>query len=204
MKKNLCPILLSIIFCSCAGTFKSVDPSVLDIHSRSDNSDVELFYKYDVLRERGNKKYANKELKAGMRLVAVKITNTTGKTIKIGENARLYSGDSEIRLWPPDLIHKKLKQKTPFYLFYLLLTPMEISTTSNGYETNSFPVGYIVGPGLAAGNIAVAATANARLKDELMRFDIMDREIKSGETLYGLVGVPESGFVPLRIVLKSY
>jgi len=137
-----------------------------------------------------------------MRLVAIKITNTTGRTIKFGDNARLYSGDSEIRLWPPDLIHKKIKQTTPLYLLYLLLTPMEFTTSSNGYETNSIPVGYVIGPGLAAGNIAVAATANARLKNELMQFDMLDREIKSGETVYGLVGIPESGFVPLRIVLK--
>ena len=120
----------------------------------------------------------------------------------MGDNARLYSGDAEVRLWPPDLIHKKIKQKTPLYLLYLLLTPMEFSTTSNGYETNSVPIGYVIGPGLAAGNIAVAASANTRLKNELMDFDIMDKEIKSGETLYGLVGIPESGFVPLRIVLK--
>ena len=202
MKKNLYPLLLFILVSSCAGSFKSVNPSTLDINTRSDNSDVEFFYKYDVLREKGNKKYSKKELKAGMRLVAIKITNTTGRTIKFGENARLYSGDSEIRLWPPDLIHKKIKQTTPLYLLYLLLTPMEFTSSSNGYETNSFPVGYIIGPGLAAGNIAVAATANAKLKNELMQFDMLDREIRSGETVYGLVGIPESGFVPLRIVLK--
>jgi len=202
MKKNLYPLLLSILISSCASSFKSVNPSTLNINTRSDNSDVEFFYKYDVLREKGNKKYSKKELKAGIRLVAIKVTNTTGRTIKFGDNARLYSGDSEIRLWPPDLIHKKIKQTTPLYLLYLLLTPMEFTTSSNGYETNSIPVGYVIGPGLAAGNIAVAATANARLKNELMQFDMLDREIKSGETVYGLVGIPESGFVPLRIVLK--
>ena len=112
MRKNLYPLLLSILMSSCAGSFKSVNPSTLDINTRSDNSDVEFFYKYDVLQEKGNKKYSKKELKAGMRLVAIKITNTTGRTIKFGDNARLYSGDSEIRLWPPDLVHKKIKQTT--------------------------------------------------------------------------------------------
>ena len=197
MKKLFYGIAAASILCSCAGSFKSVNPSAVSYYTPADRSDVDMQYKYDVLREKGNKKYARKELKAGFRLVAVKITNTTGKPIKMGEDAKIYSGDSEIRLWPPDLIFRKIKQTTPLYLLYLLLTPTTLTT---GSET--FPIGYILGPGLAAGNIAVAATANKRLKEELMQFDISEKRIGPGETAYGLIGVPEMGFVPLRVVIK--
>jgi hypothetical protein len=202
MKKNLWLLALASLLGSCAGSFKSIDPTTIHYNTQAEKSDVDLQYKYDVLRERGNKKYAKKELKAGVRIVALRITNTSDKTIRIGDNARIYSGDSEVRLWPADLIHRRVKQIAPLYLLYLLLTPLEISTSSNGVETSSFPIGYIVGPGLAAGNVAVAATGNARLKQELMNFDLIDKPIAPGQTVYGLIGVPESGFIPLRIVVK--
>jgi len=202
MKKISCFLAIAILLSSCAGSFKSINPSTVYFDTKSENSDVEMQYEYDVLRERGNKKYAKKESKAGVRIVAIRITNTTGRTIKIGENAKIYSGDREIRLWPPDLIHKKIKQTVPLYLFYLLLTPLQFTTYSNGNEASSFPIGLIVGPGLAGGNMAVAATGNAKLKQELIAFDLIDKPIKPGETVYGLVGVPEFGFVPLRIVVN--
>jgi hypothetical protein len=162
-----------------------------------------MAYKYDVLREKGNKKYSRKELKAGVRIVALRITNTTGKTIKIGDNARIYTGSSEIRMWPSDLAYRKIKQTVPLYLLYLLLTPME-ATTGDPYSGSSetFPIGLIIGPGLAGGNVAVAATANTRLKEDLLQFELSDKTIKPGETVYGLVAIPEMGFVPLRVVVK--
>jgi len=200
MKKSINHFIIVFFFSSCAGSFKSINPASFQFATQSENSDAEMYYKYDVLRERGNKKYSKKELKADVKVVAVRITNTSGKTIQIGENAKVYSGNSEIRLWPPDLIHKKIKQTVPLYLLYLLLTPLEF-TTYNGSESSSFPIGFIVGPGLAGGNIAVAATGNARLKQELMEFSLFDKPIKPGETIYGLVGIPQAGFLPLRLVL---
>jgi hypothetical protein len=196
MRKYLCPLIIAILLSSCAGSFKSINPSSFQYTTQAEKSDADMFYKYDVLRERGNKKYSKKELKAGVRIVAVRITNTTGKTIKMGENAKIYSGNSEVRLWPPDLIHKKIRQKVPFYLFYLLLTPTILEVNED-----SFPIGYILGPGLTAGNIAVASTANGKLKKELMEFDVYGKTINPGETVYALVGIPELGFLPLRVVV---
>ena len=196
MRKYLCPLISATLLVSCAGSFKSINPSGFQYTTKAENSDAELFYKYDVLRERDNKKYSRKELKAGVRIIAVRITNTTGKTITIGENAKIYSGNSEVRPWPPDLTYKKIKQKVPFYLFYLLLTPTQLTVNED-----SFPIGYILGPGLAAGNMAVASTANGRLKKEMIDFDVFGKTIKPGETLYGLIGIPEIGFLPLRVAV---
>jgi len=90
-----------------------------------------------------------------------------------------------------------IKQKVPFYLFYLLLTPTQLTVNED-----SFPIGYVLGPGLAAGNMAVASTANSRLKKELTDFDLFGKTIKPGQTLYGLIGIPEGGFLPLRVVVS--
>ncbi len=202
MKKIFCPVGIAILMSSCAASFKSINPSTFNNFSKSENSDVEMAYKYDVLRERGNKKYAKKEWKAGIRLVAIRITNTSGKTIQIGDNARLYTENSEVRLWPSDLIHKRIKQTVPLYLLYLLLTPSELTTTSGTGEVGTFPIGLILGPGLAGGNMAVAGSANSRLKQELSMYNLLDKSIRPGETVYAIAGIPESGFVPLRLVVN--
>jgi hypothetical protein len=78
------------------------------------------------------------------------------------------------------------------------------ASTGGTYSSSSetFPIGLIIGPGLAGGNVAVAATANARLKQDLLQFELFDKIIKPGETVYGLVAIPEMGFVPLRVVVK--
>ena len=196
MKKYLYPLIGAILLSSCAGSFKSINPSTFQYGTQAERSDADLYYKYDVLRERGNKKYSRKEFKAGVRIVAVRITNTTGKPLTMGENAKIYSGNSEVRLWPPDLTFKKIKQKVPFYFLYLLLTPTILETNED-----SFPIGLILGPGLAAGNVAVASTGNSKLKKELMDFDLYGNTIQPGETAYGLIGIPESGFLPLRVVV---
>ena len=196
MKRYLYPLICAIMLSSCAGSFKSINPSTFQYGTQAERSDAELYYKYDVLRERGNKKYSRKEFKAGVRIVAVRITNTTGKPLVMGENAKIYTGSSEVRLWPPDLIFKKIKQKVPFYFLYLLLTPTILETNDD-----SFPIGLILGPGLTAGNVAVASTSNSRLKKELMDFDLYGKTIQPGETAYGLIGIPESGFLPLKVVV---
>jgi hypothetical protein len=70
-------------------------------------------------------------------------------------------------------IIQTVKQSPASYLWYLLLTPVQFysgsTTTSNGYYTetkpaNSFPIGLIVGPGLAGGNMIAASSANKNFK----------------------------------------
>jgi hypothetical protein len=55
----------------------------------------------------------------------------------------------------------------------VFITPVQFysgsTTTSNGYYTetkpaNSFPIGLIVGPGLAGGNMIAASSANKNFK----------------------------------------
>jgi hypothetical protein len=55
----------------------------------------------------------------------------------------------------------------------------------NGDDSKSIPIGLVIGPAVAGGNVAVSATANKRFRQELIDYDILEREIKNGETFYG-------------------
>lgn len=63
--------------------------------SSNENSNVELQYRYELL----HKKYFKKELKKGIKLVAIKITNNSNKDLIFGKDIVLtYENDSEIYL----------------------------------------------------------------------------------------------------------
>jgi hypothetical protein len=65
--------------------------------------------------------------------------------------------------------YSKLLNKVLLHIYGTYFTPVQFysgsTTTSNGYYTetkpaNSFPIGLIVGPGLAGGNMIAASSAN--------------------------------------------
>jgi hypothetical protein len=65
---------LSIVVLSltnCASGYKMIEPSSINYQSVKENDGLKFEYKYDLLK----KKYAKKEEKKGIRIVAVKITN---------------------------------------------------------------------------------------------------------------------------------
>jgi len=167
-------------------------------------NNVLLEYKYDLLQ----KKYKKKETKNEVRLIAVKITNNTENDIVFGQDVVLtYENGNELSLIETQKLFKTIKQSPASYLWYLLLSPVQIfstsSTTSNGgsESKNSFPLGLILGPGLAGGNIVAATTANKIFKNELNEFDINGKTILKGQTIYGLIGVNSNSYDAIKIVI---
>jgi hypothetical protein len=193
---KLLPSVLIVLCTSCASTYKSILPQHLDYPVIEKESGFS--YKYNVLKEAGNRKLAKKEDKARIRIVAIKLVNHTDRTLKYGSNFRILSGSREVTLLPPTAVTAAVKQTVPTYLLYLLLTPMRFNVETEKHSSST-PVGLILGPALAGGNIAIAATANKRFNAELFNNSIMDREIKAGETFYGLIGIQDNGFIPLSL-----
>jgi hypothetical protein len=196
--------IICAVLSSCASTYKPIRPTQLQYNQASDANGVSLGYRYDVLREKGNKKYAKREMKNGVRLVAVKIINNTDQALVLGGNSKLYTGRSEVLLIPSEDIHKSLKQGVAIYLLYLLMTPMQFTVTtanSNGsVDTDSTPIGLILGPGISIGNMAVSGSANKNLLDELNAFNLKGKTIQPGETAYGLIGIGSHlGVAPLSL-----
>ncbi|WP_418264341.1 hypothetical protein [Flavobacterium faecale] len=203
MKKRITLFLFSItiILTSCATGYKSIDPEKLNYNSVNSNDGMILSYKYGLL----DKKYFRKEKNNKLKLVAIKITNTTNKSIVFGNDIKLcYESGSELYLHDNDYLFKTLKQSPASHLLYLLLSPLKFYTYStNQYgqqvENSSFPIGVFVGPGIATGNIITAAKANSKFKKELMQYNISGQTIKSGETVYGLVGFNATSYDALKL-----
>lgn len=196
---------LSVLFLvsSCASRYKTIEPKSLNYFSSSEVNGVKLEYKYNLL----SKKYFKKELKKGIKLAAVKITNNSNKDYIFGQDLKLtYSNNNEIGLLENTRVYSMLKQNTPIYLLYLLLTPMrfEVNQTTNGFTetTSSTPIGLIIGPALAGGNMIAASSANKRFKTELENYDLMGKTIKQGETKYGIIAINSNSSESLKLKLE--
>jgi hypothetical protein len=197
-------IMAVLLLSSCAAAYNSISPERLSYSSTNLDDAILFSYKYDVLFESGNKKYAKHEEKERIKLVSVKITNNTGKKININNDVTFYAGNRPIVPMSTSGLAELLEQNTPIYLLYLLLTPLQLTKTeSNGYETRTepiFPIGIILGPGITAGNMLVSSKANKDFKHELYNYDI-NREIDNGQTNYYLVGFRDIGYEPLTLKL---
>ena len=184
---------------NCASGYKMIEPKSINYVSTNETDNVKLEYKYDLL----DKKYAKKELKKGVKLVAIKITNNSEKDIMFGRDAKLtYENGSEIYVMENEKAFKTLKQSPASYLWYLLLTPMNFYTAENGQQTSSTPIGLVVGPGLAGGNMIAAGSANKKFKTEMLGYNINGTLIKKGETKYGLIGIKSDSFDSLKLKIE--
>lgn len=202
-------LLVFVMFLnSCASGYKKIDPKTINYGSKSIENNILLEYKYDLLA----KKYKKKETKNEIKLIAFKITNNSENDIIFGKDFKLsYENGNEVNLIETQKLFKTVKQSPASYLWYLLLSPVQLysgtTTTSNGSYTetkpaNSFPVGLILGPGLAGGNMIAASSANKNFKNELMEFDIIGKTIKKGETVYGLIGLNSNSYDSIKIKMQ--
>jgi hypothetical protein len=203
LKKIALLIVVVVLYASCASYYQTINPQTVNYLSKSEDQGVKLEYKYELL----NKKYKKKELAKGVRLIAVKITNKSNRDLVFGKDFKLnYDNDSEIYVMDNDRVFTSLKQSPASYLWYLLLTPTNLYTTEteNGYQTQNtvFPIGLILGPGLTAGNMTAASTANKKFKSDLIRYNLNGLTIKQGQTVSGLIGIRSDDYNSIRIKIN--
>jgi hypothetical protein len=157
-------------------------------------------YKYDILREAGNKKYPKKELKKNIRLLAVEVTNNSDRPINFKEDIEIYSGNRKIIPLDPAYAKKELKQIAPLYLLWSLLWVTINKCDEYGDCTSTpLPVGAVIG----LINMGVAAGANKNLGADLVRYNLLDKTIDPGQTVNGIISIAIESGQPLEIRLKE-
>ncbi|SFZ95233.1 hypothetical protein SAMN05428642_1184 [Flaviramulus basaltis] len=192
--------LLTIFTLSnCASSYKSINPKSINYISKSETENVKLEYKYNVL----NKKYSKKELNQKISIVAIKITNNSEKDLLFGNNIKLiHENGNEISIMNTDKVFKSLKQNSATNLLYLLLTPLKFNVSATGSEPKSFPIGYVIGPGLAGGNMIISESANNKFKNEILEYKLNGTIIKKNETKYGLIGINSNSFESIKLKIE--
>jgi hypothetical protein len=196
-------LISCILLSNCASSYYNITPNIITYTSKTATDDVLFEYKYDVLR----KKYKKRESKHDLCLVAVKITNLREKDLVFGKDINLsYDNGNVIKLISKADLFKDIKQPTGVYGLYFLLSFLRLDiNTSNqqGFQTSdSYPVGLVIGPGIAIGNMIKSSSSNRRFKKELDEFYMLDKVIKKGETVYGLIGFNAANFDALKLKIE--
>ena len=188
---------------NCASGYKMIEPKTIDYNNSDKTGNVELEYKYNLL----DKRYAKKEEKENVKLVAVRITNNSEKNLMFGENIKLtYENGSELYVFENQKAFEILQQDLSSFLYYLAFTPANVyktETDTNGSEESGIiPIGLILGPTLTGVNMIVANAANKKFKEEILKYNINKTIIKSGERKSGLIAIRAISFDPLKLKIE--
>ena len=188
-------IIVSLLITSCASGYHAISPSTLNFQSKSGDSSILVEYQTNLL----SGKYAKREITSDVYLIAVKITNNSSHEIIFKNNLKIFSGEKEVTTIPLNTFYSATQQNPDKSLKFLFLTPLNLytfsQTTDGGQVTSKknrfYPIGVIIGPALAFGNLGAAKGANKKFKKELEQNDILERIILPEHTEYGLIAVKD-------------
>jgi hypothetical protein len=191
-------IVIAVLISSCAGSYKPMVPANMNYGSTSEGNGIAYAYRHNVLTETGNKKYAKREAKGSLKLMAIEITNTTDRTINFNRDVKMYMGDRQVLPVEPTIVYEQLRQRSGLYMLWSLLWVVFTKCDEDGNcSSTPLPVGLAIG----IGNTAAASSANKKFMAELMATDLLTKEIKPGETVSGLIGISSttSGSISLKL-----
>lgn len=191
-------ILSTVLLYSCAKVYNPINPQDLEyvLHSNVDN--VKLSYKYDVLREKGNKRMAKKESKYNLKIIAVEIKNNSDSAITIGKDVQFVADNVFVFPMEPIDIKYYLNQPTAAYLPGLLASILYLKILYNDY-VNIFPIGALISVPYVIDNMLTSNKANKKFAKELELNNVIKTEILPGQTIYGLIGVRNADYYTLSL-----
>lgn len=198
MKRTLLAAVLGALCFGCASTYKPIFPDDVSFSATTQDGGLKMQYKYDVLADAGNRKYAKKEDRRRVRIVAVNVQNNTGRAITLGRDAELYSG--KMQLFPltgPD-VKQELRQVKGLYMIWSIVWVVLSKCDDGDCSTIPLPVGLVIG----LANMGTAGKANNDLLYDFNRHNITDKTIPPGESVTGLIAVRGFSGQEIRLRLK--
>lgn len=194
MKNLFLLILVTLFVSSCASFYKPIDPHNMNYDSL-DGSELAYADKRNVLTLTGNTRYAKKEEKYDINVVAVKVQNNTDETISIKEDVLFLVDGREVSPLESYVVEDKIKQRNiGLYALYGLL----FLNINDGGGQRSYPIGVPI----AVGNIGVAASSNSKFRKNFVADNLLNKVVQPGETVYGLVAFRDLYSKKLELQLK--
>ena len=194
------PLMVAILFSSCAGTYKTMDTAKQAYGNPQQVGDqLEISYQYDLYAKHENRKYSKKEKKLGYRAIAVEIRNLSDQAITLSqERLSVYAEDQQLQIEELDAYLLQVKQASGSYLLHTLWAPWSVEVVSDtrgnsGGRISFLPIGLVVG----VINALVANKANNKHAEDLKRLVVWGKTVSAGETLTGIICLRYDNFGPL-------
>ena len=197
-KKNLSLLLLTIYIMGCASAYRPMVTRHASYLAASETGNILMEYRYEVLKESENKKYARKANDKGIQLVAVAITNDSQNEIVFGEDVKLYANNEPITPLRPEAVKRQVRQVSGWYMFWGLFWIFISSCENGNCNVIPLPIGLVIG----LGNMAKAQKANRYFVEDMEHNSPMNKTIAPGETVYGLLPLKVKEGETLELRLK--
>jgi hypothetical protein len=187
IKKTVALFLAAIFLFGCAANYKPILPRQVDYSSSAEDSDVEMQYKYNVLKAAGNKKYARKADDKNIQIVAAEIYNNTDRTLNLGDDIAVYSGNKELMkelmVMTPEDVKKEVRQISGLYMLWGLFWINLSNCDGSECGFAPLPIGLLIG----LVNMGGAKKSNNRFVEDLTRHGLKGKTLEPGETAHVLL-----------------
>ncbi|WP_020534500.1 hypothetical protein [Lewinella cohaerens] len=189
-------ILITLCCASCAARYHPIQPETVAFITLPDSlakQEVTFAYRYHVLKDAGNRKYAKKEKRHGISLLALRIVNDRPDTLLFPEDFYVLGpngGDSLNILWA-DMVYDRLLQ--------------DKYQKKGNYEVplgRGFGDAMINNMGLSVKR-STEKKANELFSQELDDFYLVPCYIAPGVSMVGLVGINVERDTYLRFGVKE-
>lgn len=192
-------LLVLLIACvGCASSYRVINPLRIVYQDSSESYGGVLGYRYDVLREAGNKKYARKADDKKIRIVGMKFTNLTDQAINFGEDVEIFADGQRIIPLPSDVVKREVKQISGLYMLWSLFWVTLSKCENDDCSVTPIPVGLLIG----IGNTVGASGANRNFHKELEFHNLITKVVDPGETVKGLLLIRAENEQKLEVHLK--
>jgi hypothetical protein len=178
-------LLIVFVLSSCASGYRPINPKGRTFGSAVESNGIRYSTWNNILSDSGNKKYAKKETKKPVKLVALEITNTSDQPINFGRDVNIYMGDRLVQPVEPSVVYDQLRQRAGLYMLWSFFCLTYTKCEGEDCSAVPIPLGVIIG----IGNASVAGSANKKFMAELAATNILTKVIAPGETVKGLIGI---------------
>lgn len=184
-------LLATLLGAGCAAHYHYIEPANVRFEETAATlagDQIEVAYRYDVLREAGNRRYARKERQSGIALLALRIQNHGPDTLFLPDDFLVTTGPETLYLLPLEEAAETLSQTT-------------------AEEAGSGAVEVEVPSGLAVTrdifNAFTQVKANIRLAKEMEEHYLLPGALPPGCTVTGLLALPVASGAPLKFSVKK-
>jgi hypothetical protein len=183
-------ILIIGVLISCAANYYPISPLTIDYQDATFlevDSNISIGYKYDVLRQAGNKKYARFEKRWNVSLLALFIDNKGTDTLYVPDD--LVFLDGEIPVMPFELEELQM----------LYQTNTDLNRADSDWAAD---IPWWVSLGFGSWNLIKSERADESLMEELENYYLIYSLIYPGTRVSGLIVLPIERNTPLSIIKR--
>lgn len=199
--KNLFILLTLFSLSSCAKKYYSITPSSSNYENRARTTgSLKVSYLYDVQFAEHNERYAEKERKYDLKLLAVKIENVSNKPVQLQKEKMSITTATgrSISVIDHSFYTKKVRQKPENYVLFYGISGIGVYGEQDINGNVDLRVTYNPIPlAIGIGNAIVAGMANNKQSRNLSSNDIFGKTIAPGTHIDGLIAIGEQGYPEL-------